>query len=171
MISIEDVVSKARIIYNRVKNDHTAAVSHLRRLIKSRQKNKEAKAAFQRELKKTIKQAEGAEGNASKKRVPSSPPDDSIGTARKLSVGEIRRVIIRKERLNSTSTYQRNRILSPEKTGKVPQLQAENDWEIVRKQKRKGKSTKEHPVPTRGKAAPRKAAFGENFRGERQKRY
>ena len=68
------------------------------------QKNNEAKAAFQSELEKTIKQAEGAEENSSKKRAASSPPDDSIRRARKLIVGEKRKVLIRKKRLNSAPT-------------------------------------------------------------------
>ena len=102
-----------------------------------------------------MKQAMGAEGNVSKKRVVGSPPDSSIGRARKLCVAENRRVIIRKERLNTapTSTSQRNRMPSPEKTGNVPPDPAETNWMIVRKQKRKGKSKKENPVPTRGKKA------------------
>ena len=97
------------------------------------------------------------------KRAASSPPDDSIGRARKLSVGENRRVIIRKERLNSapTSTSQRDRIPSPDKAGNVPQGQAETDWEVVRKQKRKGKSKKENPGSARGKTAPGKSNIEE----------
>ena len=51
-------------------------MSNLRRILKSRLKNKEAKAFFQSELKKTMEQPKGAEGNASKKRVANSPPDD-----------------------------------------------------------------------------------------------
>ena len=82
MISIEDLMSKARNMHNKVKNDHIAAMSHLRRIFKSRQANKEARVAFQSELEKTMKQAEEAEGNASKKRVASSLPDGSIGRAR-----------------------------------------------------------------------------------------
>ena len=50
MISIEEVVTTARNMYTKVKNDHVAAMSYLRRILKSRQKNKEAKAAFQSEL-------------------------------------------------------------------------------------------------------------------------
>ena len=143
MISIEEVVTTARNMHTKVKNDHVAAMSYLRRILKSRQKNKEAKAAFQSELEKTTMQVGGPRENSSKKRVASSPPDDSIESARKLSVGGNRKVIIRKERLNSapTSTFQRDRNPSPDKT------------EIVRKQKRKGKSKKGNPVPTRGKTA------------------
>ena len=59
MIFIEDLVSKARNMHNDVKNDQVAAMSHLRLIFKSRQKNKEAKAAFQSELEKTMKQAGG----------------------------------------------------------------------------------------------------------------
>ena len=119
-------------MHNKVKNDYVAAMSHLRRIFKSRQKNKEGKTAFQSELEKTMKHPEGAEGNASKKRVASIPPDNSIGRTRKLSVGENRRVIIQKEWLNSapTSSSQRDRISSPEKTGNIPQDQAETDWEV-----------------------------------------
>ena len=87
MLSIEDVVSKARNMHTKVKNDHVAAMSYLRRILKSRAKNKEAKAAFESELKKTVKLPERAERNTSKKRVANSPPDDSIGRARKLSIG------------------------------------------------------------------------------------
>ena len=47
MISIEEVVTTARNMYTKVKNDHVAAMSYLSRILKSRQKNKEAKAAFQ----------------------------------------------------------------------------------------------------------------------------
>ena len=108
-----------------------------------------------------MKQAEGAEGNASKKRAACSPPDDSIERARKLTVGENTRVIIWNEQQNSapTSTPQRDRIPSPEKTRKVIQGQAETDWEEVRKQKRKGKSKNENSVPTRGKTALGKATL------------
>ena len=111
--------------------------------------------AFQSELQKTTMQAGEAGENSSKRRVVSSPPNDSIERARKLSVGGNSRVIIRKERLNSApiSTLQRDRNPSPEKTGNVQQDQAKTDWEIVRKQKRKGKSKEGNPVPTRGKAA------------------
>ena len=45
MIAIENVVSKARNIHNMMKNNHIAAMSHLSKLIKNRQK-KEAKAVF-----------------------------------------------------------------------------------------------------------------------------
>ena len=122
ILSIEDVVTKARNIHKKVKNDHAASMSYLRRILKSRLKNKEAKAVFQIELEKSRKQAEGAEGNASKKRVASSSPDDSIGRALKLSVGENRRAIIRRERLNSAPTgiFQRDRTASPKKAGNVP---------------------------------------------------
>ena len=159
MISMEDVLSKARNIHRKVKDNHAAAMSHLRRLLRSRQKNKEAKAVFQIELEKSRKQAEGAEGNASKKRVASISPDDSVGRALKLSVGENRRAIIRRERLNSAPTgiSQRDRTASPKKAGNVSQHKAETDWEIVRKQKRKGKTKEGNPVPTRGKMAPGKA--------------
>ena len=37
MISIEDVLSKARNIHRKVKDDHTAAMLHLRRLLRRRQ--------------------------------------------------------------------------------------------------------------------------------------
>ena len=123
--------------------------------MRSRQKNKEAKAAFQSELEKTTMQTGGPGKNSSKKRVASSPPVDSIERARKLSVGGNRKVIIQKERLNSppTSTFQRGRNPSPEKTENIQQHQAETDWKIVRKQMRKGKSKEENPVPTRGKTA------------------
>ena len=111
MLSIEDMMTKARNIYKKLKNDHAASMSYLRRILKSRLKNKEAKAAFQSELRKTMKLPEGVEENASKKRAANSPPDDLIGRARKLSIGENRRAIIRKERLNSapTTTSQRDR--------------------------------------------------------------
>ena len=123
--------------------------------MKSRQKNKETKASFQSKLVMTTMQTEGAGENSSKKRVASSPLDDSIERARKLSVGG---VIIRKERLNSapTSTFQRDRNPSPEKKENVQQDQAETDWEIVSKQKRKGKSKEGNPVPTRDKTASEK---------------
>ena len=101
MISIEETVTTARNMHTKVKNDHVAAMSYLRRKLKSRQKNKEIKAAFQSELEKTTMQAGGPGETSSKKRVASSPPDDSIETARKLSVGGNKRFIIRKERLNS----------------------------------------------------------------------
>ena len=42
MISVEDVVSKARNMH-KVKNDHVAAISHLRRIFKSRRKTKRLK--------------------------------------------------------------------------------------------------------------------------------
>ena len=87
MISIEEVVTIARNMHTKVKNDHVAAMSYLRRILKSRQNNKEAKAAFQSELEKTTMQAGGPGENSSKKRVSSSPPDDSIESARKRSVG------------------------------------------------------------------------------------
>ena len=101
----------------------------LRRILKSRLKNKEAKAAFQSELRKTMKLPEGAEENASKKRATNSPPEDSIGRARKLSIGDNRRVIIRKERINSasTTTSHRDRTTSPAKTGNGLQEQAETN--------------------------------------------
>ena len=82
MLSIEDVVTKARNIHKKMKNDHAASMSYLRRILKSRLKNKEANAAFQSELRKTMKLPEGAEENASKKRAANSPPDDSIGRER-----------------------------------------------------------------------------------------
>ena len=118
MLSIEDVVSKARNMHTKVKNDHVAAMSYLRRILKSRLKKKEVKASFRSELKKTVKLPERAKGNTSKKRVANSPPDDSIGRARKLSIDENRRVIIRKERLNSapTTISQRDRTPNPAKT-------------------------------------------------------
>ena len=68
MISIEEVVTIAKNIHTRVKNDHAAAMTFLRRILKNRQKNKEDKAAFQSELAKATKQAEGAGENSSKKR-------------------------------------------------------------------------------------------------------
>ena len=80
MISIEDVVSKARNIHNTVENDHIAAMLYLRRLIKSRQKKKDAKAADHGELEKTVKQVDGAEENVSKKRGATSPSDNSFRT-------------------------------------------------------------------------------------------
>ena len=46
IISIENVVSKARNMHNKRKNDHITDMSHLRRIFKSRQTNKEAKLAF-----------------------------------------------------------------------------------------------------------------------------
>ena len=146
-------------MHTKVKNNHIAAMPYLRQILKSRQKNKEARAAFQRELKKTMKQPEGAEGNALKKKVENSPPDDSIGRARIQSIVENRTVIIRKERLNSapTTTSQSDRTPSPEKTENGLQEQSKTDWETARKQKRKGESKKENPVPTRGKTAPGKA--------------
>ena len=66
-------------MHTNVKNDHVAVMSYLRRILKSRLKNKEAKAAFESELRKTVKLPERAEGNASKNRVVNGPPDDSIG--------------------------------------------------------------------------------------------
>ena len=110
MISIEEVVTAARNIHNKVKNDHAAAMSFLRRILKGRQKNNEAKAAFQSEPAKVTRRAEGAGENSSKKRAANSPPGDSIGRSKKLSVGENRRPIIRRERLNSapTTTSQRD---------------------------------------------------------------
>ena len=118
-------------MHTKMKNDHVAAMSYLRRILKSRQKNKQAKAAFQSELEKTTMQAGGLGENSLTERVASSPPDDSIERVRKLSIGGNRRVIIRKERLNSapTSTFQRDRNPSPEKTENVQQDQAETDWE------------------------------------------
>ena len=106
-----------------------------------------------------MKLPEGAEENASKKRAANSSPDDSIGRARKLSIGKNRRVTIRKERLNSapTTTSQRDRTPSPAKMGNGLQEQAEPNWKIIRKQKRKGKSKKQNPVPTRDKTASGKA--------------
>ena len=59
MISIEEVVTTAKNMHTKVKNDHVAAVSYLRRILKSRQKNKEAKSDFQSELEKTTMQAGG----------------------------------------------------------------------------------------------------------------
>ena len=47
----------------------------------------------------------------------------------------------------------------PGKDGKRSSGTGRTDWEIVRKQKRRGKSKKENPVPTRGKAAPGKATL------------
>ena len=78
-------------------------------------------------------QADGPGEDSSKKKVASSPPDDSIERVRKLSVGGNRKVIIQKERLNSapTSIFQRDRNPSPEKTENVQQDQAQTDWEIV----------------------------------------
>ena len=58
-------------------------MSFLRRILKNRQKNKEDKAAFQSELAKATKQAEGAGENSSKKRAANSPPDDSLGRSKK----------------------------------------------------------------------------------------
>ena len=69
MIPIEEVVTTARNMYTKVKSDHVAAISYLRRILKSRQKNKENKAAFQRELEKTTMQTDGAGEHSSKKRV------------------------------------------------------------------------------------------------------
>ena len=57
MISKEEVVTTARNMDTKVKNDHVAAMSYLRRILK----NKETKAAFQRELEKTTMQAGGQE--------------------------------------------------------------------------------------------------------------
>ena len=59
MISIEEVVTTARNMHTKLKNDHGATMSYIRRILKSRQKNKEAKAAFQSELEKTTMQAGG----------------------------------------------------------------------------------------------------------------
>ena len=161
MLSLEVVVGKTRNMHSKMKNDHVAAMSYLRRILKSRLKNKEAKAAFQNKLKKTVKLPERAEGNASNKRVANSLPDDLIGTARKLSIGRNRRAVIPNERLKSalTTTSQRDRTPSPTKPGNGLQENAETDWEIVRKQKRKGKSKKENPVTIRGKAAHGKATL------------
>ena len=142
MISIEEVVTTAK-----VKNDHIAAMSYLRRILKSRQENKEAKVAFQSELAKATKQAEGAGENSSKKRAANSPPDDSIGRSKKLSVGENRRPIIPRERLNSapTTTSQRDRIQTDPTQTLTPTLAKETPWEVAetRETKRKKKNKEE----------------------------
>ena len=147
MISIEEVVTTAKNIHTRVKNDHAAAMSFLRRILKGRQKNKEAKAAFQSELAKATRRAEGAGENSSKKRAANSPPDDSIGRSKKLSVGENRRPIIRRERLNSapTTTSQRDRIQTDPTQTLTPTLARETPWEVAetRKTKRKKKNKEE----------------------------
>ena len=85
----------------------------------------------------------------------SSSPDDSIGRALKLSVGENRRAIIRRERLNSAPTgiFQRDRTASPKKAGNVPQDKAETELGDSQKAEGKGKSKEGNPVPTRGKTA------------------
>ena len=67
MASIEEVVTSARNVHTMVKNDHVVIMSYLRRILKSRQKNKEAKAAFQSELEKTTMQAGGQEKTAQRK--------------------------------------------------------------------------------------------------------
>ena len=46
MISIEDLVSKVRNIHKKVKNDHIAAMSHLRRISKVSRKTKRLKQSF-----------------------------------------------------------------------------------------------------------------------------
>ena len=69
MISIEEVLTTARNMHTKVKNDHVAAMSYLRRILKSWQKDKEAKAAFQSELERTTMHAGGAGENSSTKRV------------------------------------------------------------------------------------------------------
>ena len=66
MISIEEVVTTARNMHTKV-NDHVAAMSYLRRILKSRQKNKEAKATFQSKLEKTTMQAGGQEKTAQRR--------------------------------------------------------------------------------------------------------
>ena len=48
-----------------------------------------------------------------------------------------------------TSTFQRDRNPSPEKMENVQQDQAETDWDIVRKQKRKGKSKEVTTCPNK----------------------
>ena len=63
----------------------------------------------------------------------------------------------------SAGTFQRDRNPSPEKTENVQQDQAETDWEIVRKQKKKGKSKEENPVPTRDKTASGKTTSRRKF--------
>ena len=74
MISIEEVVTTAKNIHTRVKNDHVAAMSFLRRILKNRQKNKEDKAAFQSKLAKATKQAEGAGENSLRRERPIAHP-------------------------------------------------------------------------------------------------
>ena len=76
-------------------------------------------------------------------------------------------------RLNSapTSTSQRDRIPRPEKSGNVPQDQAETDWEVARKQKRKGKSKKKIVSQQGVRRHLERQHRGGNFRGQRQKRY
>ena len=59
IISKEEVVTTARNMHTKVNNDHVADMSYLRRILKSRQKNKEAKAPFPSELEKTTMQAGG----------------------------------------------------------------------------------------------------------------
>ena len=71
IISIEEVATTARNMHTKVKNDHVAAMSYLRRILKSSQDNKESKAAFQSELddagtRKTVCTFGGAAGQLPK---------------------------------------------------------------------------------------------------------